>query len=45
MHDQERVLYEMAAKREFPGWGYWIEDFGTCGWKFTPFKKTTVNNQ
>jgi alpha-L-rhamnosidase len=28
MYDQERVLYEMAAKREFPGWGYWIEEFG-----------------
>jgi alpha-L-rhamnosidase len=28
MHDQERVLYEMAAKRGFPGWGYWIEELG-----------------
>ena len=28
MFDQERVLYEMAARRDFPGWGYWIEEFG-----------------
>ncbi len=28
MHSQERVLYEMAAKRDFPGWGYWIEELG-----------------
>ena len=28
MYGQERVLYEMAAKRDFPGWGCWIEEFG-----------------
>ncbi len=22
---QDRVLYEMASKKDFPGWGYWIE--------------------
>ncbi len=22
---QDRVLYDMASKKDFPGWGYWIE--------------------
>ena len=28
MYDQDHVLYEMADKRTFPGWGYWVEEFG-----------------
>jgi alpha-L-rhamnosidase len=28
MYDQERILFEMVDKRTFPGWGYWIEEFG-----------------
>ncbi len=28
MHGQEKVLFEMADKRTFPGWGYWIEELG-----------------
>ena len=28
MYDQEKVLFEMADKRTFPGWGYWIEALG-----------------
>ncbi len=27
-YDQEQVLFEMASKKTFPGWGYWIEEFG-----------------
>jgi alpha-L-rhamnosidase len=25
---EERVLFEMANKRDFPGWGYWIDELG-----------------
>jgi alpha-L-rhamnosidase len=25
---QERVLFEMADKRDFPGWGYWVDELG-----------------
>ncbi len=25
---EHRVLYEMANKREFPGWGYWVDELG-----------------
>lgn len=25
---EHRVLYELANKREFPGWGYWIDELG-----------------
>lgn len=28
MYGEGRVLYEMADKREFPGWGFWIEELG-----------------
>jgi len=28
MYGQEKVLFEMADKRTFPGWGYWIEALG-----------------
>ena len=28
MFGQDKVLYEMANKRDFPGWGYWIEELG-----------------
>jgi alpha-L-rhamnosidase len=28
MYGAGRVLYEMTDKREFPGWGYWIEELG-----------------
>jgi alpha-L-rhamnosidase len=28
MHDQHRVLFEMADKRNFPGWGYWVDSLG-----------------
>lgn len=28
MAGEDRVLYEMANKRDFPGWGYWIEELG-----------------
>lgn len=28
MFGQDTVLYEMANKRDFPGWGYWIEELG-----------------
>jgi alpha-L-rhamnosidase len=26
---QDRVLYEMAAKTDFPGWGYWVKQGAT----------------
>jgi alpha-L-rhamnosidase len=28
MYGEERVLFEMADKRTFPGWGYWIQELG-----------------
>lgn len=28
MHGEDKALFEMASKREFPGWGYWIEELG-----------------
>jgi alpha-L-rhamnosidase len=28
MYGEDRVLYEMTDKRDFPGWGYWVEQFG-----------------
>jgi alpha-L-rhamnosidase len=28
MFGEERILFEMANKRDFPGWGYWIEELG-----------------
>jgi alpha-L-rhamnosidase len=27
-YDQEQVLFEMANKKTFPGWGHWIEELG-----------------
>lgn len=27
-YGQEEVLYAMADKRTFPGWGYWVEELG-----------------
>jgi len=27
-HGEDQVIYEMADKREFPGWGYWIDELG-----------------
>lgn len=27
-HGKDRVIFEMADKREFPGWGYWIDELG-----------------
>ncbi len=28
MYEEYRTLFELADKRSFPGWGYWIEELG-----------------
>ncbi|WP_375582870.1 family 78 glycoside hydrolase catalytic domain [Cyclobacterium xiamenense] len=27
-YKQDKILYEMANKRTFPGWGYWVDELG-----------------